>query len=57
MSILHTGIIMGMGSANERQCYSITLSLIDGAHTQDDPFAPSMDMENLFVSSLRQFGK
>ena len=30
-------IILGMGSANERQCYKITLSLIGWTHTKNDP--------------------
>ena len=30
-------IILGMGSANERQCYNVMLSPIGRAHTQNDP--------------------
>ena len=30
-----SGIILGMGSANERRCYNITLSLIGWAHSQN----------------------
>ena len=30
------GIILGMGSANERWCYIITLSPIEWAHTQNE---------------------
>ena len=33
-----SGIILGMGSANERHCYIVTVSLIDWAHTQNDPW-------------------
>ena len=32
-----TGIILGMGLANERRCYIVMLSLIGWAHTQHDP--------------------
>ena len=32
-----TGIILGMGSANERRRYNVTSSLIGRAHTQNDP--------------------
>ena len=31
------GIIMGIGSANERQRYNVTLSLIGSARIQNDP--------------------
>ena len=31
------GIILGMGSANERRRYIVTSSLIGWAHTQNDP--------------------
>ena len=34
---LHWGIILDMGSANERRRYTITSSLIGRAHTQNDP--------------------
>ena len=30
----------GMGSANERQGYIVTLSLTGSAHTQNDPWNP-----------------
>ena len=33
-------IILGMGSANEKRCYSVTPSLIGYAHTQKDPCNP-----------------
>ena len=33
------GIILGMGSANERWCYIVTSSLIGWTHTQYDPWA------------------
>ena len=36
-AIGNTGIIMGMGSDNERQRHIVTSSLIDWAHSQDDP--------------------
>ena len=32
-----TGIILGMGSANERRLYNVTLSLTGHDHTQNDP--------------------
>ena len=32
------GIILGMGSAIERRRYTVTSSLIDWAHTQNDPY-------------------
>ena len=32
-----SGIILDMGSANERQCYNVKLSLIGWAYTQNDP--------------------
>ena len=35
-SINHAGIILGMGSANERWCYMVTSSLIGWAHIQND---------------------
>ena len=31
-----TGIILGVGSANERSCYLVAPSLIDWAHAQND---------------------
>ena len=33
---LLAGIILGVGSASERRRYNVTLSLIGGAHTQND---------------------
>ena len=35
--IYFPGIILGMGSANERQRYNVMASLIGYAHTQKDP--------------------
>ena len=35
------GIILGMGSANERRRYIVTPPLIDRAHTQNDPWLTS----------------
>ena len=32
--------VLDMGSANGRQCYIVTLFLIDWAHTQNDPCPP-----------------
>ena len=32
-----TGIILGRGLANQRCCYNVMSSLIDWAHTQNDP--------------------
>ena len=32
----NTGIILGIGSANERQCYIVTSPLTGWAHTQND---------------------
>ena len=32
-----SGIILGMGSVNERRRHSVTSSLIGWAHTQNDP--------------------
>ena len=34
---LYSGITLGMGSANERQSYIVTLSLIGWAHSQNFP--------------------
>ena len=34
---MQSGIILGMGSANERRRYYVTPSLIGRAHTQNDP--------------------
>ena len=34
-----SGIILGMGSANERRCYIVALSLIGCVHTQNDPWS------------------
>ena len=34
----YTGIIVGMGLANDRQHYNVMLSLISWAHTQKDPW-------------------
>ena len=34
----NTGIILGMGSANERRRYNVTSSLIGWAHTHNDPW-------------------
>ena len=34
----HAGIILGMGSANERRHYNVTPSLIGQAHTHNDPW-------------------
>ena len=36
------GVILGMGSANERRRYIVTSSLIGWAHTQNDPCQPMM---------------
>ena len=33
-----SGIILGMGSANEKRCYNVTSSLIGWAHTQNDTY-------------------
>ena len=33
-----SGIIVGMGSANERRRYNVTSSLIGWAHTQNGPW-------------------
>ena len=33
-----SGIIMGMDSANERRRYNVTSSLIERAHTHNDPW-------------------
>ena len=33
-----TGIILGMGSANERRCYNVMSSLIGWAHSKSDPW-------------------
>ena len=33
-----SGIILGMGSANERRCYIVMPPLIGWAHTQNDPW-------------------
>ena len=35
--IVNAGIILGVGSANERRCYIVTSSLSDWAHSQNDP--------------------
>ena len=34
---IHLEIILGMGSANERHFYIVTLALIGSDHTQNDP--------------------
>ena len=36
----YPGIILGMGSANERRRYIVTSSLIGWAHTYNDPCFP-----------------
>ena len=41
-----SGIILGMGSANERWHYIVTSSLIGWAHTQNDPFWPTTMVSN-----------
>ena len=38
MTKYNLGIILGMGSANERQHYIVTSSLIYWAHAQNDPW-------------------
>ena len=35
--LVHLEIILGMGSANERHFYIVTLALIGSDHTQNDP--------------------
>ena len=35
---LRSGIILGMGSANERRCCNVILYLVGWAHTQNDPW-------------------
>ena len=47
---LGAGIILGMGSANERRRYTVTLALIGWAHTQNDPC-------QYLWSSLKSIGK
>ena len=37
-SNLSSGIILGMDSANERRCYTVTSPLISCAHTENDPW-------------------
>ena len=37
LSVAISGIIFGMGSANERRRYIVTSSLIGWAHTNNDP--------------------
>ena len=46
---VHTGIILWMRPANERQCYSVTLSLIGWVHIQND----SWHMVSTCFNSLR----
>ena len=41
------GIILGMGSANERRCHYVTPSLIGWAQAQNDPGCPSGSEETL----------
>ena len=41
----YTGIILGMGSANERRRYIITPPLIGWAHTQNDPWYNPISFE------------
>ena len=40
-NMLISGIFLGMGSANKRQHYIVTLSIIGWAHTQNDPWSTS----------------
>ena len=37
MPLTSTGIILSMGSANERWCYNVMSSFIGWTHTQNDP--------------------
>ena len=46
------GIILGMGSANERRYYNVTSSVIGWAHTQNDP---GIVIENEFALRKRYF--
>ena len=39
--VYSTGIILGMGSTNEKQHYNVMSSLIGWAHTQNDPYSIS----------------
>ena len=39
-----SGIILGIGSANEGRCYNVTSSLIGWAHTQNNP--PSLPLNS-----------
>ena len=53
LDLWYAGIIMGMGSANERGHYFVIPSLIDPAHTQNDPwyaFTTLVDM--LYIDIL-----
>ena len=44
------GIILCMGSANERMCYIATPSFIGWAHTQNDPWCVSIIHGGYFIT-------
>ena len=43
--VSNPGIILGMGSSNERRRYYVTPSLIGWAHTQNDPCNPQVSLK------------
>ena len=47
-----SGIILGMGSANERRRYYVTPSLICGVHTQIDPCIWILHTQSTAVTEL-----
>ena len=50
---ISSGIILGMGSANERWRYIVTSFLIGWAHTQNDPWLPGKSGTFVFCFVLR----
>ena len=52
-----SGIILGMGSANEIQCYNVILFLISWAHTENDPcnWGHGRAFLSKFLSSFANF--
>ena len=51
--ISFTGIILGMGSSNERRRYIVKSSLIGWGHTQDDPCFTMVSQQKIRIQIIR----
>ena len=52
-----SGTILGMGSANERRCYIVTMPLIGWAHTKNDPYISSAQTHPLRYYTINEVKK